>query len=239
MRKQETTAPSITIDQEFARICNCLTGEELKLLSASIHEHGCRDPLVLWRGVLLDGHHRLRICRESFIPFTVVTIDLPDRDAAIQWIVRNQLGRRNLTAFARIQLVAHLEEPLRRKASARQGHRTDIYPEEGPSIDVRSEMAKVANVGRHTWTYGSRLLKVADDETKRKLQFGELTINRAYSERFPPPNAASESAKEPSQVEHSDLAAAVVANHAVQGCKCADCQSLLGLAGALGGKVAP
>ena len=58
---------------------------------------GCRDPLVIWRGVLLDGHNRLRICEKRNIAYPTTTIDLPDRAAAVDWIYANQLGRRNLT----------------------------------------------------------------------------------------------------------------------------------------------
>lgn len=37
------------------------------------------------------------ICTAHGIPFDTLDIDLPDRDAAITWIINNQLGRRNLT----------------------------------------------------------------------------------------------------------------------------------------------
>lgn len=46
--------------------------------------------------VLLDGHNRFEICQKHGIEFDVVEIDLPNRDAALDWIDRNQIGRRNL-----------------------------------------------------------------------------------------------------------------------------------------------
>lgn len=47
---------------------------------------------------ILDGHNRYEICTRLWIEFE--TIDADDcltREAAIAWIVANQLGRRNLT----------------------------------------------------------------------------------------------------------------------------------------------
>jgi|APSaa5957512622_1039677.scaffolds.fasta_scaffold37803_2 hypothetical protein len=48
--------------------------------------------------VLLDGHNRLEICEEEGIYYGVAVVkDLPDRQAAFNWIISNQLGRRNVT----------------------------------------------------------------------------------------------------------------------------------------------
>lgn len=87
------------VDEEFKSLCPPLSGEEFNQLRINILSEGCRDPLVVWReeGILLDGHNRLAICEENDIPFQTVEISLPSRDAAKDWIIRNQLGRRNLT----------------------------------------------------------------------------------------------------------------------------------------------
>jgi hypothetical protein len=46
--------------------------------------------------LLLDGHHRIDICRQHGIDFETVDVEIEDREAALDWIDRNQLGRRNL-----------------------------------------------------------------------------------------------------------------------------------------------
>ena len=96
-RRQDT---DFRIDDGLSALIPPLTDDERKQLEANLLADGCRDPLVVWQeqGVLLDGHHRCRICREHDIAFEVRRIRLPDRDAAKVWIIRNQLGRRNLTA---------------------------------------------------------------------------------------------------------------------------------------------
>jgi len=37
------------------------------LLAKNIIEDGCRDPLVTWNGMLLDGHNRYEICLKHSI----------------------------------------------------------------------------------------------------------------------------------------------------------------------------
>jgi N6-adenosine-specific RNA methylase IME4 len=86
----------IQIDPEFSRLIPPLAPEELAQLESSILAEGCRDALVVWRGLLLDGHNRLSICQQHGLPYKTVLIDLDDREEAADWIIANQLGRRNL-----------------------------------------------------------------------------------------------------------------------------------------------
>jgi len=53
----------------------------------------------VWKGegILLDGHNRYEICTQNNLAFDIEYVKLPDRNAALSWIVSNQLGRRNLT----------------------------------------------------------------------------------------------------------------------------------------------
>ena len=87
----------ITIDAEFISNIPPLSDEELTLLQASILADGCRDPLVLWGEILVDGHNRYAICNRHGIAFSVVQKEFVDREAAMDWMDANQLGRRNLT----------------------------------------------------------------------------------------------------------------------------------------------
>ena len=87
------------VDPEFQSHIPPLRGDEYAQLEASIVAEGCRDPLAIWsgEGIILDGHNRYAICQKHGIEFAAVEIDLPTREAALEWIENNQLGRRNLT----------------------------------------------------------------------------------------------------------------------------------------------
>lgn len=94
----EEAQPDVTIDEEFSGLIPPLATEEVELLEKNLLEAGvCHEPLVVWGDVLLDGHHRLRLCRKHGVTFCVRMIELKDRAEARQWIIDNQLGRRNLT----------------------------------------------------------------------------------------------------------------------------------------------
>ncbi len=87
-------------DAEFERLIPPLARAERELLEASLKKEGCRDPLVVWAGhnIILDGHNRWAICNGHDIPFQTVDVELPDREAARNWLIQRQFSRRNLTA---------------------------------------------------------------------------------------------------------------------------------------------
>jgi len=87
----------IKIDPEFKSLIPPLTTEEFTQLEKSIVSEGCRDALVLWDGIIVDGHNRYEICQKHGIPFKTTEMQFSDREEAKDWIDKNQLGRRNLT----------------------------------------------------------------------------------------------------------------------------------------------
>lgn len=87
----------IQVDAEFEAAMFPLVAEEYAQLEANILAEGCLDPVKVWRGILVDGHNRFKICTEHGLPFSSVDLMLADRDAVLDWIDKNQLGRRNLT----------------------------------------------------------------------------------------------------------------------------------------------
>src|SRR5262249_6289231 len=84
---------------EITALLPPLTREELAELEMKLTVEGFRDPLVVWKetGILLDGHHRLAICDKYKIKYITKELSFPNRERAIQWVIDNQLGRRNLT----------------------------------------------------------------------------------------------------------------------------------------------
>ena len=92
----------IKIRDDFRDLIPKLGDSELKQLHLSLCADGCRDPLVVWKGydVLLDGHHRFAYCSEHDVEFSVSEVSLLNEDAARNFIILNQLGRRNLNARA-------------------------------------------------------------------------------------------------------------------------------------------
>ena len=76
-----------------------LQPDELKQLEDNILEEGCIiNPLIIWKGIVVDGHNRFHILQKHpEIRFSVFDREFADENDAIAWICKNQLGRRNLT----------------------------------------------------------------------------------------------------------------------------------------------
>jgi hypothetical protein len=110
------------IDPEFRALIPELSQEELEQLEANLVKDGCRDVLVVWKGLLLDGYHRWRICDRNKIEYRAVELtDCRTRKEAMVWMIQNQLGRRNLTDYARTELVLKLAPLIALQAKVNQG----------------------------------------------------------------------------------------------------------------------
>ena len=90
---------AIRIDEELRALIDPLSDDELDQLEANVLAEGIRDPVVVWdqENILLDGHHRVALSEKHGLEYDVSLVSLPDRRAAKLWMIRNQLGRRNLT----------------------------------------------------------------------------------------------------------------------------------------------
>ncbi len=62
----------VVVNEELKAYIDPLTSEEYDALERSILSEGCRDALVLWGDVLVDGHNRYGICRKHGLPFQTV-----------------------------------------------------------------------------------------------------------------------------------------------------------------------
>lgn len=98
---------TLTIDAEFQGKIPPLTEAEFQQLKENILEAGeVYEPIVVWNGVIVDGHNRWKIVQEHpEITYKVREMNFADKWAAFDWMYKNQLGRRNLTEAQRTHLV--------------------------------------------------------------------------------------------------------------------------------------
>jgi len=87
----------IIIDHEFKHLLPELDPEALAMLEESLLECGCLSPLVLWNGILIDGHNRYKIIKKHDLPFRTIDMEFDSRDDVIIWIISTQVARRNLS----------------------------------------------------------------------------------------------------------------------------------------------
>ena len=129
----------LKIDPEFAGKIPPLTEEEYRQLEENILADGrVINPLIIWNGVIVDGHNRYRILQEHpGIPFDTFEKEFPDQFAVIAWICKNQLGRRNLTPEQRKYLIGKRYEAEKSHEAFHGNQYSSVVPD--PVSDAPGE----------------------------------------------------------------------------------------------------
>ena len=80
----------LNIDREFQKITIPLPEEEMNALANDIAENGCREPLRIWRGLLVDGYKRYEICRKYRFSFECIEMEAESREKIVEQICRER-----------------------------------------------------------------------------------------------------------------------------------------------------
>ena len=122
----------LKIDPEFAAKCPPLTEEEFQQLEDNILSEGIAlMPLIVWEGIIVDGHNRYKIIQEHpEIKYSTYEKQFDNRYAAISWICKNQLGRRNLTPQQKKYLIGQRYK-AEKNASSFRGNQYTLSSESG------------------------------------------------------------------------------------------------------------
>ena len=146
----------LQIDKEFAEKIPPITKEEYEQLEANILADGVViNPLIVWNGVIVDGHNRYRILQaHPEIPFQVHEKIFSDRYEVIAWICKNQLGRRNLTPAQRKYLIGkQYEAEKARHGGDRKSDDTKSSSQNGNLIESQKTCVRIAQengIGKNT-----------------------------------------------------------------------------------------
>ena len=185
------------IDPEFQALIPPLSVAERAQLEQNIISHGkCRDAIILWDGVIIDGHNRFDICLKNGIQFEITEMTFQSREEAMVWILEHQLGKRNLPDAAKIELAMSkaelLKEEARRKQSRAGGDKksdkqraesllskTSTLKEDG--IHVQKALASEAGVSEGTLFNYIQVKQNAPPELLSRVQSGEIKIGTAHS----------------------------------------------------------
>ena len=176
------------INPKFKSLIPPLSAEEYAQLESNLIKEGCRDALVAWRGVLVDGHNRLEICERNGLKFRESDREFKDENEAMAWIIRNQFGRRNLSLYDRSVLALKLEPLIREKARENQkagGAKSDgagkvVRQKSDKPLDTKKEIAAIAHVSHDTIAKVKKIEAKASEETKAAIRSGATTINAEY-----------------------------------------------------------
>ena len=189
---------NITVLEELRAYIDPLTPEEHASLERSILAEGCRDALVLWGEVLVDGHNRYGICRKHGLPFqTVQNPRFTCMEHVHLWMIDQHLGRRSVSDFQRGVLALRKKEILSSRTQAVQAGvaaaqadaaaaQAEREAGEGGSLDSpkaavpsREELARVARLSSTTVAQIEKIQKAAAPELVEAVKAGTISINAA------------------------------------------------------------
>lgn len=186
---------NLKIDEEFKNVLPQLTEEEFDRLEKLIISDGkIINPIVVWNDTIVDGHNRWAIIQKHpDIPYTVEYKEFANRWEAIDWIVSNQLGRRNCTDEQRMYALGKLYEA--RKHVHGGDRRSDSFSRrQNGALDrpgrVREQIMKEQGVGQKTverseqYAKGIDAIREADAELAESILKSEKKVQKQDVQRI-------------------------------------------------------
>jgi hypothetical protein len=179
---------TITIDEQLRAYIDPLTEDEFAALERSLLAEGCRDALVLWGDLLVDGHNRYGICQKHGIPFNTLQNDtFQSIDDVHLWMIDNHLGRRSVSDFQRGVLAlrkkeivaARLAQAQTRQASTEPAGTASPAQSGGDPPWTRETVARAARVSSATLGHIEKIQKTAAPELVGAVKSGIISINAA------------------------------------------------------------
>ncbi|HJV53776.1 MAG TPA: hypothetical protein VJ652_20080 [Noviherbaspirillum sp.] len=183
----------IRIHDELRDYTDPLTAAEYAALERSILAEGCRDALVLWRDVLIDGHNRYTICKKHGIEFKTVQNDgFGSLDEVKLWMIDNHLARRSVTDFQRGMFALRKKAILAVRMQERQQQddkqndkpadsQADAAPVKmpAPPLATREDVARAAGISSNAVSRIEKIQKTATPELVEAVRTGTISLNAA------------------------------------------------------------
>lgn len=188
----------IIVNEELKAYIDPLTPDEHDALERSLLAEGCRDALVLWGNVLVDGHNRYGICSRHGIPFqTVQNTRFQSMEDVHLWMIEQHLGRRSVSDFQRGVLALRKraivearhraeQEQLRRESEGETALSTaeadadaDTPPWEPAPKLSKAEIAREAKLSASQVSLIEKISAHAAQEVIEAVKAGEISLSAA------------------------------------------------------------
>ena len=189
---------TLNIDQEYKALIPPLSAEEFAQLEANILRDGCLHPIVTWEETIIDGHNRYAICKKHDLPFKIITMEFDDRDAAMDWMDTNQLGRRNLSPVDFKLALGRRYNRTKKSQGGNHGNQHVAKDQNDPLPNTAAKLATQHGVSEATVKRAGKLAEAveAHPEIKESIASGK-SIKEAMKEHEEPPTTVFNGAKFP------------------------------------------
>lgn len=135
------------------------------------------EPIITWDDTVIDGHTRLTAALELGLPdVPIVSRAFADDEEALEYAIRRQRDRRNMTDPALLACIAACD------SVSHGGDRS-----KSPRGDLKSnaDLAALTGKSERAVSRARRVLK--DERLAERVKAGEMSISRADRDLRPPP----------------------------------------------------
>jgi|SaaInlStandDraft_7_1057024.scaffolds.fasta_scaffold98518_2 hypothetical protein len=164
---------------KLAGIFPAMDHKQFQLLVASIREHGQQEPIVVYKGKILDGRNRAGACAN--LQIKPKTVEYTGKDP-LAFVMAANLHRRHLTASQRAMVAAKVAD-----MKVGQDKRSKL-PEggikEGVSVEEAAEQLSVSPRSVHR---AKVVQDSGDDELIQSVEQGDVKVSAAVKSLKPEP----------------------------------------------------
>ncbi len=193
---------NIIVNEELKAYIDPLTTDEYESMERSLLSEGCRDALVLWNDLLIDGHNRYAICQTHGLPFqTLQSAQFKTIEDVHIWMIDQHLGRRSVSDYQRGVLALRKREIVterRNRAQAAMAPDANTTEAKGATdsppwdddipvgthaaeqaLPKREDIAKAARLSSNQMALIEKIQKQAAPEVVAAVKSGAISINAA------------------------------------------------------------
>lgn len=170
----------LKIDPELKMAMPPLSDTEYRELEENIKDNGCHSPIIVWNGVIVDGHNRYKICHENNIPFYVEEKQFESKADAKLWMLKEQLSRRNLSDVQRVFACLDMEPELLEEGRRRMGHKDDDALIKRSNHNTREIVAEMASANPVMVQRIKKIKQCADKQTIEDVYWGKVKVYTAW-----------------------------------------------------------
>ncbi len=175
---------SLSVLDELKDFIPPLVNYERELLKEDIEKNGVKDPieyvLIKRKPIIIDGHNRFSIIQELNLPFykwSVSLIPIKNIEDIKIYMLKKQLGRRNISDSARDDLIGRLYNNNKKT-------RGNIKGQAVTSVNVAEEIAKKENISSRSvkrkgnYSKGLDILEKDNPIIRKQIHSGKCKLTK-------------------------------------------------------------
>lgn len=181
----------LKIDPEFKSLIPPLSNEEYEQLEKNCISEGIRESVLVWDGIIIDGHNRYEIAQKHDLKYDITFKHFDSREEVIDWMINNQLGRRNLTKETQSYLRGLQYKREKKKITNPYGVKGKDEPQNDEHLSTAQKLAEQHKVSKATIERDEKFAEAVDTiventapEVKQKILNKEIEITKKETEQI-------------------------------------------------------